>query len=956
MKKVAILFTAALCTLVVSAANPLFSNGKTVWKIVVPQNITEQTQYAVDELTSALEKVSKIKFEVTTAAGKKNNIFVGSIENMPEIARMQKSLKLPAPGTHEALAVYLINDNLYLAGNNDRGVNYAVYSFLQNQLGVRWFWPGEEGEFIPELASYTIPAKLAYNFQPAFPIRAMSPCGWHRHIPTEQWLGRNFLNGDSRTVSFRNKGSFIRINGGHQIALSRKLFATKPEWFSMIGGKRRQSAYAGCWSNPEVFQYMVNKLCALIEKNKIDILNAFPADIIPRCECPECLAIAPTPSDRWYTYYAKLIEALKVKYPKLRYAGIAYQEFRAIPQGEVKHLEYVEYCHYNRCYAHDLDDAKCPINQRSMNEITKWSQKSRMGIYGYEFDLFPMYTPSWYANANAMRVYKKYNMYRIKTEISVNDPKKFSRDKHPQMIHRLTYWMWSRLVWDPDADVDALLADFCNTVYGKDAAKFLLPYHKEMGKAWQQLKIHPTYFHAKPLGYARKLFTPKRMKWAKEQFAKAIAAAKKSKNARYIKEVDTEHKQFLAWVDLYNAASGEAVITVPYIKQNGSFDKAISLPMTAKAVKSGKLPHPTESRIYWDEQGVHLQMICMEPDMKELRAFAKGDESDCFKDDNVELLVDPGDGKPIRQLCVSASGSKYDGIPGDASFNTTWDAKVKKLADRWIVEITLPFKSFGGKAPKDNKQWQLMVIRNSRPAAIGFPRPSHMDSASCGTIYLTRKAEPGKTLMWISSEKRAGGFDNYKEKFLQLGWDGRSATDASVKDEKFSIADRNMIIILTYQNKLSPEFYSKHLVPALNRGATVVFWSYAWLDALGKYVGDPSYKISFKENATKIRRLTKINPAFDNIPHKINKVMRSTASGNFYPAKPELWDVMAWQKARNKKRVKENGKYKWVNVGEEYDAPCFIARKFGKGKVVVIGDIYGAAAVFDNIYNFKPVR
>ena len=84
--------------------------------------------------------------------------------------------------------------------------------------------------------------------------------------------------------------------------------------------------------------------------------------------------------------------------------------------------------------------------------------------------------------------------------------------------------------------------------------------------------------------------------------------------------------------------------------------------------------------------------------------------------------------------------------------------------------------------------------------------------------------------------------------------------------------------------------------------------------------------------------------------------MRSTASGNFYPAKPELWDVMAWQKARNKKRVKENGKYKWVNVGEEYDAPCFIARKFGKGKVVVIGDIYGAAAVFDNIYNFKPVR
>ena len=123
MKKFILLLAVAASALTASAANPLFSNGKTVWKIVVPQNITEQTQYAVDELTSALEKVSKIKFEVTTAAGKKNNIFVGSIENMPEIARMQKSLKLPAPGSQEALAVYLLNDNLYLAGNTDRGVN-----------------------------------------------------------------------------------------------------------------------------------------------------------------------------------------------------------------------------------------------------------------------------------------------------------------------------------------------------------------------------------------------------------------------------------------------------------------------------------------------------------------------------------------------------------------------------------------------------------------------------------------------------------------------------------------------------------------------------------------------------------------------------------------------------------------------------------------------------------------
>ena len=950
MKKFVAALALSACALVASAAAPLFSNGKTVWKIVVPQNMSEQTKYAVDELTLALEKISKVKFEVTDKPQAKNNIFVGSIENMPRIAKMQKALKLPAPSMHEALAVYLIGEDLYLAGNNNRGVNYAVYSFLQNQLGVRWFWPGDDGEFITPMASYTLPAKLQYNFQPVFRIRAMSPCHWHRHLPTERWLGRNFLNGDSRSLSIRDKGSFIKVNGGHVVALSRKLFDTHPEWFSMIGGKRERSAYAGCWSNPEVFEYVVDKISKLIEKNKIDILNAFPADIIPRCECEKCLAIAPTPTDRWYTFYAKLIEALKVKHPNLKYAGIAYQEFREVPNVPVKYLEYVEYCHYNRCYAHNLEDPKCPINKRSMSEIAKWSKKHQMGIYGYEFDLFCMYTPSWYANADAMRVYKKFNMYRIKTEISVHDPKKYTRNKYPQIVQRLTYWIWTRLVWNPDADVDELLADFCNTVYGKEAGKYLLDFHKEMGKAWQKLDFHPTYFGAKPLGYARKLFTDKRMKWAKNQFAKARAAAKAAGNERNIREVETAYEHFQEWEKLYNAAAGEAVITATYMKENGDFSKAISLKMIPKL--ANKTPKATESKLYWDEKGLHIQVTCFEPDMKNIRANSKVRDKGCFNDDNVEIFVDPNDGVSVRQLCISASGNVYDGLIGDGSYNTKWDAKVQRLADRWIVEVTLPFASFGGKAPKDGSQWRLMVIRNSKPVAMGFPRASHNDPASCGTVIFTRKAAPGKTMIWISGEKRAGGFDSYKGGFQSFGWDARSATDKSVEAPDFSLADRKLIIVLTYQNNLKPEFYTKHLVPALNNGATVVFWSYHWLTALGKYVGDPSYKISFKENAGRIRRYTKFNDKFDRNPHDLKKILRTTPSGSFYPAKPELWEGMAYQKAQDRKRVKG----KWVKVGKEYDAPCIIGRKFGKGKVVVMGDVYRVVSIFDNIHNFQPSK
>ena len=216
MKKLLSFGCVALLAFCATAA-PLFENGKTFWKIILPANSTAEINYAAEELSAALKKISGANFARQQNAQKQYNIYLGTPQNTPGIAKLAAKFKLPGADAIETVAVYAVGNDLYLAGNTPRAVLYAVYSFLQNQLSVRWLWPGNDGEFIVKRNTYTIPANLAYNFTPSFKIRAMSPCHWHRHVPTEIWMARNFLNGDSRTASIRDKAGFYRIGGGHQV-------------------------------------------------------------------------------------------------------------------------------------------------------------------------------------------------------------------------------------------------------------------------------------------------------------------------------------------------------------------------------------------------------------------------------------------------------------------------------------------------------------------------------------------------------------------------------------------------------------------------------------------------------------------------------------------------------------------------------------------------------------------
>ena len=190
------------------------------------------------------------------------------------------------------------NAPLY-AGNNSTGTLFAVYEFLEKYLGVRWLWPGELGEIIPELRTITIPEGTAVyrpllrtsGFRGGVKKRG-AVTGWHSEKNMENffkaerlWLLRHRFSLDKRFI------------GGHAFrTYYDRYHKTDPDFFSMLpdGTRRpnpwkwsRKTTYVSmCASNPRLAETVVKNWQ---KSGAAGIINVNENDSAGECVCDACL-------------------------------------------------------------------------------------------------------------------------------------------------------------------------------------------------------------------------------------------------------------------------------------------------------------------------------------------------------------------------------------------------------------------------------------------------------------------------------------------------------------------------------------------------------------------------------------------------------------------------------------------------------------------------------------------
>ncbi len=178
------------------------------------------------------------------------------------------------------------------------GTLFAVYEFLERQMGVRWLWPGELGEFIPRQETissgtwdHTDDARLMqrqwqFDTLPSAGKQGWSTeAAWYKHkVDTYRWLRRQRIS-RSYTLDYGEAftGYWQRFQTSH------------PEYFNLLPNGQREpdpqhpGHVSMCQSEPGLWKQMVDDW-KLHRTPMLPWVNCCPNDTPNKCVCENDLA------------------------------------------------------------------------------------------------------------------------------------------------------------------------------------------------------------------------------------------------------------------------------------------------------------------------------------------------------------------------------------------------------------------------------------------------------------------------------------------------------------------------------------------------------------------------------------------------------------------------------------------------------------------------------------------
>lgn len=462
-----IMLLAVIIAFAVAMQKPtLFNNGKSDYSIVLCKNASISEQTAAKELQSYLEQVGGVVLPIINRdqleEGQKH-IFIGYNKHYGEECGVERPDK-----NDEGFTYRNVDDNIWIYGGSQRGTMYGVYSFLENELGIRWYTkdythlkPLKKWQFKDLYCSET--PFIQYRFDQYYNVE-----------PHKDWLAHNKCN-SVWAAQDNEYGGLVAYWNAHtfeQFIPSGEYFQKHPEYFSLRDGKRTPYTQL-CLSNPEVLQICIEKMKQAIAANPLYwVYSMSQSDNQFPCECEKCRAIEEQyggHSGLMVWFVNQVADAIKPLYPDKYIGTFAYQYTRKAPTGITPRDNVViRLCSIECCFAHPLEE--CEHNRPFISDIEDWSKIApHLFIWDYvvNYRQYVAPFPNFGVLAENIKTFKKYNAIGIQEEAQYESlGGEFSEMKS---------WVLSKLLWNPNLDTKALVAQFINDYYGP-AATFIQQY------------------------------------------------------------------------------------------------------------------------------------------------------------------------------------------------------------------------------------------------------------------------------------------------------------------------------------------------------------------------------------------------------------------------------------------------------------------------------------------------
>lgn len=433
--------------LLLLTSQPSFGQVK-VRSVFVDKNATAIEDYAAGQLRDFLYKG---QLNADAVARDEGTIYVGDSRYLHKHFASQMD-NLRDDG-------YLIcgdGKNLCLYGAGEKGTLYAVYAYLES-IGYRMYtptamvFPDIFGMEVPTCAVVSNPAFAYREVSYYYPNHSQLYADWH-HLHTE--IDREGLF-----------GIFVHTFG--KLLPTSHYFDKHPEWYSLNNGRRSRDGQL-CLSNPEV----LDSLCAMLAE-KMDIASdkkiwsVSPNDNYNVCECENCRRMDSLYGGPTGTLL-HFVNQVARRFPDKTISTLAYQYTRCAPKEfKVKPDSNVNIMFCSIECSREVPIADAPKEADFRKDMEDWSRLTDnifMWDYVVQFRNFWNPFPNLHVLQPNLQYFRDHGVQMMFEQATGSDNVTSWMD--------IRCYMLAKLLWNPDADMDSIMADFYQGYYG-DAGKYV---------------------------------------------------------------------------------------------------------------------------------------------------------------------------------------------------------------------------------------------------------------------------------------------------------------------------------------------------------------------------------------------------------------------------------------------------------------------------------------------------
>lgn len=444
----------------------LAADGRSDYVVVRPADSSPSQLYAAEELVEFTRQMTSVELPVVTdeAPLPAKAILLGVTRYTAEL--LGAAPDLTALGD-DGFRLVARPPHLLIVGSGVRGTLYGVYELLERHGGCRWFAPWQST--IPHRPTWTIPA-VDDTQVPAF---AMREPFWWPMFPGD-YAARCRANGNRMELEARHGGK-IRFGGGlfvhtfYPLMPPAEFFATHPEYYSEINGKRTADYAQLCLSNPDVVRIVTERVLERIRRDpEAKLFSVSQNDWGGWCQCERCRAIDEregSPAGSIITFVNQVAEAVEKEFPNVWIETLAYQYSRTPPRTVRPRANVVpRLCTIECDFSRPLDQSDYPQNVRFVDDIKGWSAiTDKLYIWDYttNFGHYLAPHPNFGALQGNVQFFRDNHVVGLFEQGAYQGP-------HAEFAE-LRGWLLAKLLWNPDQPVEPLIDEFMTGYYGPAA-------------------------------------------------------------------------------------------------------------------------------------------------------------------------------------------------------------------------------------------------------------------------------------------------------------------------------------------------------------------------------------------------------------------------------------------------------------------------------------------------------